>query len=83
MSFDKYSDLATVKFVDYGGYQAVPASDLRQIRSDFTTMPFLAVDVYLSGIVSAQDGLDWPVEALQALSNLVTNKVSEKKIRTK
>ena len=47
MSWDQYTDTCQVKFVDYGGYSSVPVGDLRQIRSDFMNLPFLAVEVLL------------------------------------
>ncbi|VDP03787.1 unnamed protein product [Soboliphyme baturini] len=43
-------DEVQVKFLDYGGYTVVPASDLRQIRSDFMTLPFQATEVCLAGV---------------------------------
>lgn len=37
-------------YVDYGGYARVPASSLRQIRADFMTLPFQAVECVLANI---------------------------------
>ena len=39
-----------IKFLDYGGYSRVPIADLRQIRSDFMTLPFQAVECYMANI---------------------------------
>ena len=38
--FDAESSQVTVKFVDHGGYYNFPASDLKQIRSDYLALPF-------------------------------------------
>jgi A-kinase anchor protein 1 len=45
------SDEVDIKFVDYGGYSKVQACLLRQIRSDFTVLPFQAIECYLANIV--------------------------------
>jgi A-kinase anchor protein 1, mitochondrial len=43
--------LATVKFLDYGGYLTIPTNQLRQLRSDFMLLPFQAIECYLDGIM--------------------------------
>lgn len=40
-------------FVDYGGYSRVPASSLRQIRADFMTLPFQAIECLLANVAPA------------------------------
>lgn len=37
-------------FVDYGGYSRVSASCLRQIRADFMTLPFQAIECLLANV---------------------------------
>lgn len=37
-------------FVDYGGYSRVSASSLRQIRADFMTLPFQAIECLLANV---------------------------------
>jgi A-kinase anchor protein 1, mitochondrial len=44
-----------IKFVDYGGYMTLPASALRQIRTDFMMLPFQATECYLADVIW-QDG---------------------------
>ncbi|XP_029656564.1 uncharacterized protein LOC115230553, partial [Octopus sinensis] len=65
------SDECEIKFVDYGGYSQVLWNDLRQIRSDFMTLPFQAVEVYLANITPLPDEpyfSDSAVETLQQLT---------------
>lgn len=65
------SDECEIKFVDYGGYSQVSWNDLRQIRSDFMTLPFQAVEVYLANITPLPDEpyfSDAAVETLQQLT---------------
>lgn len=38
------------KYLDFGGYCYVQTTDLRQIRTDFMTIPFQAIETYLSDI---------------------------------
>ena len=40
MGYDADVDKCDIKYTDYGGYDTVPASDLKQIRTDFLTLPF-------------------------------------------
>lgn len=39
-----------VKFLDFGGSVLVPAADLRQIRTDFMTVPFQCTECVLSNL---------------------------------
>lgn len=47
-SEDEYE--VDICFVDYGGYSRVPASSLRQIRADFMTLPFQAIECLLANV---------------------------------
>ena len=40
VSYNESTDECDIKFIDYGGYLTVPAADLRQIRTDFLSLPF-------------------------------------------
>jgi len=39
-----------VCYVDYGGYSRLPASCLRQIRTDFMSLPFQAIECLLANV---------------------------------
>jgi A-kinase anchor protein 1 len=43
-------DECDIKYVDYGGYSRVSSLLLKQIRSDFMTLPFEAIECYLANI---------------------------------
>lgn len=51
----------TVKYLDYGGYSEVHATELRQIRGDLLALPFQAVECYLANVAPA--GESWTDEA--------------------
>lgn len=40
VSYDDIEDSCDIKYIDYGGYDTVAASSLRQIRTDFLSLPF-------------------------------------------
>ena len=44
-------------FVDYGGYSRVMASSLRQIRADFMSLPFQAIECLLANVGPANGTL--------------------------
>nr|CAD7612341.1 unnamed protein product [Timema genevievae] len=71
VSVDEENDTCDVKFVDYGGYQTVENSALRQIRSDFMMLPFQATECYLAN-VSPVGGVEaeWSKESLIAVEEL-------------
>ncbi len=50
-SLDDYE--VDICFVDDGGYSRVPASSLRQIRADFMTLPFQAIECLLANVAPA------------------------------
>lgn len=58
-----------IKFVDYGGYMTLPASALRQIRTDFMMLPFQATECYLADVIW-QDGTSsaWLIRRLFVLA---------------
>ncbi|XP_043910569.1 uncharacterized protein LOC122787746 [Protopterus annectens] len=50
VAYYKESNEADIRYVDYGGYEKVQLEALRQIRSDFVTLPFQGVEVLLDNI---------------------------------
>ena len=45
------TDYCDIKYTDYGGYAKIQSCQLRQIRSDFTSLPFQAVECYLANVI--------------------------------
>ncbi|XP_054901679.1 A kinase (PRKA) anchor protein 1b [Poeciliopsis prolifica] len=50
ISFYKETDEVEIRYVDYGGYDKVKIDSLRQIRSDFVTLPFQGTEVLLDNV---------------------------------
>jgi hypothetical protein len=53
--FNQEADTCDIKFVDHGGYTTVEINDLCQLRQDFITLPFQAIEVYLAHVSPASD----------------------------
>ncbi|XP_037124304.1 A kinase (PRKA) anchor protein 1b [Syngnathus acus] len=50
ITFYKESNEVEIRYVDYGGYDRVKIDSLRQIRSDFVTLPFQGAEVLLDNV---------------------------------
>uniref|UniRef100_A0A7N8Y4Y6 A kinase (PRKA) anchor protein 1b n=1 Tax=Mastacembelus armatus TaxID=205130 RepID=A0A7N8Y4Y6_9TELE len=50
ITFYKETNEVEIRYVDYGGYDRVKIESLRQIRSDFVTLPFQGAEVLLDNI---------------------------------
>ncbi|XP_017064188.1 A-kinase anchor protein 1, mitochondrial [Drosophila eugracilis] len=57
-----------VKFLDFGGFMNVGFSTLRQIRTDFMSVPFQATECILSNIEPIDE--TWSIEAAEILNQL-------------
>ncbi|XP_061399312.1 A-kinase anchor protein 1, mitochondrial [Musca vetustissima] len=67
-----------VKFLDFGGYMNVHLSELRQIRSDFMTVPFQATECILSNIEPIDSS--WTPESADILCRLTKGIVLQAQI---
>ena len=65
--------IAQVRYVDYGGYSDLPVTALRQIRADFLTLPFQAVECYLANLSppNEESPYEFPMEGAFFLEQLV------------
>ncbi|XP_042298721.1 A-kinase anchor protein 1, mitochondrial [Sceloporus undulatus] len=59
-----------IRYVDYGGYERVKIDTLRQIRSDFVTLPFQGAEVLLDNVVPLPDDDHFSSEADAAVSEM-------------
>lgn len=56
ISASEEAGTAVVKLVDFGGYLTLDADQLKQIRSDFMTLPFQATEALLAFVKPANNG---------------------------
>ncbi|XP_048221170.1 A-kinase anchor protein 1, mitochondrial [Perognathus longimembris pacificus] len=62
-----------IRYVDYGGYKRVKVDVLRQIRSDFVTLPFQGAEVLLDSVMPLSDDDYFSPEADAAMSEMTGN----------
>ncbi|XP_066520751.1 A kinase (PRKA) anchor protein 1b [Hoplias malabaricus] len=70
ISFYKDSNEVEIRYVDYGGYDRVKIDTLRQIRSDFVTLPFQGTEVLLDNIAPLTGEDRFSNEANSALEEM-------------
>ncbi|KAJ8335224.1 hypothetical protein SKAU_G00408630 [Synaphobranchus kaupii] len=70
ISFYKDSNEVEIRYVDYGGYDRVKIDTLRQIRSDFVTLPFQGAEVLLDNIAPLPGEERFSAEANSALEEM-------------
>ncbi|XP_038158926.1 A kinase (PRKA) anchor protein 1b [Cyprinodon tularosa] len=70
ITFYKETDEVEIRYVDYGGYDKVKIDSLRQIRSDFVTLPFQGAEVLLDNITPLPGEDCFSTDATTALEEL-------------
>ncbi|XP_068601638.1 A kinase (PRKA) anchor protein 1b [Brachionichthys hirsutus] len=70
ISFYKETSEVEIRYVDYGGYDRVKIDSLRQIRSDFVTLPFQGAEVLLDNVAPLPGEDRFSAEATSALEEL-------------
>ncbi|MCP9259088.1 Tudor domain protein [Dirofilaria immitis] len=77
LNYYQEEDEVMVRYVDYGGYGRLPRSDLRQIRTDFMTLPFQATECYLAHVMPADGTTKWSDEAQELFQSLTQGRALE------
>uniref|UniRef100_A0A7M4EUZ3 A-kinase anchoring protein 1 n=1 Tax=Crocodylus porosus TaxID=8502 RepID=A0A7M4EUZ3_CROPO len=70
VGYFKDSSEVEIRYVDYGGYERVKIDTLRQIRSDFVTLPFQGAEVLLDNVVPLPDEDHFSSEADAAVGEM-------------
>ncbi|XP_040050064.2 A kinase (PRKA) anchor protein 1b [Gasterosteus aculeatus] len=70
ITFYKETNEVEIRYVDYGGYDRVKIDSLRQIRSDFVTLPFQGAEVLLDNIAPLPGEDRFSPEATAALEEM-------------
>jgi len=55
VAYDSDTKMCDIKYLDYGGYHTIAAAELKQIRTDFLSLPFQAIECYLANINPTDD----------------------------
>ncbi|CAG4989596.1 unnamed protein product [Parnassius apollo] len=75
ISTSEENDTSVVKLVDFGGYLTVDNDQLKQIRSDFMTLPFQATEALLAFVKPANNEAEWSSEALRIMAGLTAGQL--------
>ncbi|CAH2263991.1 A-kinase anchor protein 1, mitochondrial isoform X2 [Pararge aegeria] len=75
ISTSEENDTSVVKLVDFGGYLTVDNDQLKQIRSDFMTLPFQATEALLAFVKPANNEAEWSGEALRIMAGLTAGQL--------
>uniref|UniRef100_A0A8D0BWE9 A-kinase anchoring protein 1 n=1 Tax=Salvator merianae TaxID=96440 RepID=A0A8D0BWE9_SALMN len=70
VAYFRDADEVEIRYVDYGGYERVKIETLRQIRSDFVTLPFQGAEVLLDNVVPLPDDDHFSTEADTAVGEM-------------
>ncbi|XP_062311678.1 A-kinase anchor protein 1, mitochondrial-like [Osmerus eperlanus] len=70
MRYHQDSREVEVRYVDYGGYDTVRIESLRQIRSDFVSLPFQGSEVILDNLACLPEEEEFSASAKAALEEL-------------
>jgi A-kinase anchor protein 1 len=75
LAYEPEQDESLVRFVDYGGFARLPRADLRQIRTDFMTLPMQSIECYLANVQPAEANGQWHEKANELFQQLCVSKV--------
>ncbi|GBP76215.1 A-kinase anchor protein 1, mitochondrial [Eumeta japonica] len=75
ISTSEEHDTSVVKLVDFGGYLTVDNDQLKQIRSDFMTLPFQATEALLAFVKPPNNESEWGGEALRIMAGLTAGQL--------
>ena len=75
LAYDAEQDETLVRFVDYGGFARLPRADLRQIRTDFMTLPMQAIECYLAHVQPIDGTSHWSEKANELFQQLCVSKI--------
>lgn len=78
VSHNPQTQSCLVKYLDFGGYISVLANELRQIRTDFMTVPFQAMECLLSNLRPKGD--EWSKEAADTLLSLTNGVILQAQV---
>ncbi|XP_055585926.1 A-kinase anchor protein 1, mitochondrial [Uranotaenia lowii] len=68
-----------IKLLDFGGYETVSTASLRQIRTDFMTVPFQAIECVLSNVRPVGEN-GWSPEAKSVICRLSHGKILQAQV---
>lgn len=80
VSHNQRDSMCLVKYLDFGGYSNVHASELRQIHAEFMNLPFQAIECVLSNVRPINGAEEWSSEAIETIHRFSSNVVLQAQI---
>ncbi|XP_035737130.1 KH domain-containing protein akap-1-like [Vespa mandarinia] len=75
---DPRGEMTLVRLVDHGGYWTFRNANMRKIRSDFLSLPFQAIEVFLANL-QPKNG-DWEQEAYNIVGRMCSGIIGQAQI---
>ncbi|KAG5670449.1 hypothetical protein PVAND_000713 [Polypedilum vanderplanki] len=79
VSHNTETKICVIKYLDFGGYTNVNASELRQIHADFMILPFQAIECVL-GNIRAPGGGEWSKESVETILSFTNGVILQAQI---
>lgn len=76
LQYHEDEDSVLVRFADYGGFATLPRTELRQIRSDLTSLPMQAIECYLAHVQPSDGTVHWHPKAVELFTKLCSSRIA-------
>jgi A-kinase anchor protein 1 len=81
LHYEEEDDTVIVRLADYGGFLRLPRSELRQIRSDLTSLPMQSIECYLAHVSPIDGTTNWSQDAFNLFTKLCANRIVQAEIK--
>jgi len=81
LNYDEEDDSVIVRLADYGGFLRLQRSELRQIRSDLTSLPMQAIECYLAHVQPIDGTSHWSEGAHNIFTKLCASRIVQAEIK--
>lgn len=80
VSHNPETKVCVIKYLDFGGFTNVNASELRQIHADFMTLPFQAIECVLSNIRPPNNSIEWSKESIDTITSFTSGVILQAQV---
>lgn len=80
ISHNPDTKVCVIKYLDFGGYTNVNASELRQIHADFMTLPFQAIECVLSNVRPPNNSIEWSKESIDTITSFTSGVILQAQV---
>jgi A-kinase anchor protein 1 len=80
VSHSSDTKMCVIKYLDFGGFANVYATELRQIHADFLDLPFQAIECVLSNIRPPNGQQEWSKESIETIHNFTNGVILQAQV---